>query len=68
MPWKRRLSHSLVQLLILVVALVSILQLAVVSVEPTRKTSSLLPTDSNLPRIRLLNNHCKLTVSQCGVL
>jgi hypothetical protein len=68
MPWQRWLSDSLVELLILVVALVSILQFAVVSVEPTRKTSSLLPTDSNLPRIRLLNDHCKLTVSQCGVL
>jgi hypothetical protein len=68
MPWKRRLSDSLVELLILVVALVSILQLAVVSVEPTRKTGSLLPTDSYLPRIRFLNDHCKLTVSQCGVL
>jgi hypothetical protein len=64
MPWQRWLSDRLVELLVLVVALVSILQLTVVSVESTRKSSSLLPTYSYLPRIRLLNDHCKLTVSQ----
>jgi hypothetical protein len=68
MPWQRWLSDGLVKLLVLVVALVSILQLAVVSVEPTRKTGSLLPTYRYLPRIRFLNDHCKLTVSQRRIL
>ena len=70
MSWKRWLSHSQVELLLLllIVTLVSVLQLAVVSVESTRKPGSLLSTDRYLPRIRFLNDHCKLTVSQSRVL
>ena len=70
MPGGRHLCDSLVKLLLLLlmVTLVSVLQLAVVSVEPTRQASTLLPTDRYLPRVRLLHDHCKLSVSQSRVL
>ena len=69
MPGGRHLCDSLVKLLLLLmVTLVSVLQLAVVPVEPTRQASTLLPTDRYLPRVRLLHDHCKLSVSQSRVL
>lgn len=64
MPGGWRLCGLIKLLLLLIIALVCILQLAVVSVEPARKTGPLLPTYRNLPRVRLLNNHRQLTVRQ----